>query len=316
VTSLASLRYHPSVNVFEARDLTLRYPGVLALDGLTLEVPHGAVGLLGQNGAGKSTLIKVLLGFLPPGSGSASVLGLDPRRDALAIRARVGYMPEIECLPLHLSAVDAVHLAARLSGLPHVDALQRTHRTLNYVGLQEERYRRLGSYSTGMKQKAKLAQAIVHHPKLLLLDEPTAGLDPRARDEMLALVRDLSRRQGIDVILSTHILPDVEQVCDHALILHRGRRVAQGPISSLLRTEERLYDVRVRGDREAFVKALRDRGVEPAPGSESGALRVTLDGGTHPLLEAAAASGIQLRRMARAQRTLEEAFLDLVAARP
>ncbi len=298
--------------VFEARSLSKQYGRVRALQDLTLSVPHGAVGLLGQNGAGKSTLIKILLGFVSPGSGSASVLDLDPARDAVAIRQRVGYMPEVESLPLHLSAVDAVYLAARLTGLPHVDALQRTHRVLNYVGLMEERYRRLGTYSTGMKQKAKLAQAIVHHPRLLLLDEPTTGLDPRARDEMLALIRDLSRKQGIDVILSTHILPDVESVCGHAVILHQGRLVRQGPLAELLGARGQDYLVRVKGDHDRFLASLRGRGLEGRPGAEPGAFGIRLVAGTKPVIEAAAESGVQLRALAPAHRSLEEVFLGLV----
>jgi ABC-2 type transport system ATP-binding protein len=289
---------------------------VRALDGLGLRVPRGATGLLGRNGAGKSTLLKILLGFQSPDAGTVSVLGLDPRRDALEVRRRVGYMPEVVSLPLLLSALDAVYLAARLSALPHVDALQRTHRVLNYVGLLEERYRRLGTYSTGMKQKAKLAQALVHDPKLLLLDEPTTGLDPRARAEMLDLIRDLSRRRGIDVLLSTHILPDVEQVCGHAAVVDQGRLVREGPIGDLLGDAEAGHEVRIRGDRDRFIAALRARGLEAAPGREGDEIRVRLPAGTKPVLEAAAECGAQLRRLAPAHRTLEEAFLGLVGAAP
>src|ERR1041384_169131 len=244
--------------VIDAQGLSKEYPRVKALTNLTVEFPGGAVGLLGPNGAGKSTLIKILLGFTPPTSGSVRVLGLDPRVDPLKIRQQVGYMPEVESFIPTMNAVDYVYLAARLTGLPSTDAMQRTHMVLNYVGLHEERYRRVASYSTGMKQKVKFAQAIVHHPKLLLLDEPTTGLDPRAREEMLLLIRDIAHGKGIDVILSTHILHDVEVVCDHVITLHRGRLVAQDARGKLTSSKKSSYDARLKGDRELFLRALRE----------------------------------------------------------
>jgi ABC-2 type transport system ATP-binding protein len=299
------------VGVIEVRDLAMQYPRVRALDGLSLDIPGGATGLLGPNGAGKSTLIKILLGFAAPTSGEARVLGLDPRRRALEIRQRIGYMPEVECFIPGLSAVDTVYLAARLSGLPHTDALQRTHTALNTVGLHEERYRRVDGYSTGMKQKAKFAQAIVHDPKLLLLDEPTTGLDPRARAEMLGLIRRISRGQGIDVVLSTHILPDVEAVCDRAVILHQGRLVAQDEIGRLTSVSDAAWDVRLKGDRNAFLAALRARGLDGAELEDDG-VRVLRGEGTAPILQAAVDSSVQLRRLVRSQTRLEDRFLKLV----
>jgi len=299
------------VGVIEAQGLTRDYPRVRALDGLTLDVPPGAVGLLGPNGAGKSTLIKILLGFVHPTAGSVRVLGLDPRRSPLEVRQKIGYMPEVESFIPSLSAVDYVYLAARLTGLPHTDSMQRTHRVLNYVGLHEERYRKLGAYSTGMKQKAKFAQAIVHHPRLLLLDEPTTGLDPRAREEMLLLIRDISHGKGIDVVLSTHILHDVEVVCDHVVILHRGRRVAQDAVGALVRGPDAAYEVRLKGDREAFLLALREEGVEGS-GDGPDAVRAAHGNGTAPILRAAVRSGVQIRRLVRAQATLEDRFAKLL----
>lgn len=300
------------MDVIEAEALVKDYGRTRALDGLTLRVPGGAVGLLGPNGAGKSTLLKILLGFLRPSSGTARVLGLDPTRRALEIRQQIGYMPEFESFIPGMNAVDAVYLAARLTGLPHTDAMQRTHLVLNYVGLHEERYRDVGSYSTGMKQKVKFAQAIVHHPRLLLMDEPTTGLDPRAREEMLDLIRDVARARGIHVLLSTHLLHDVEAVCDRAVILHRGRLVANDEIGRLLDGGEEAYDVRVKGDREAFLGALRRRGLEARPGEDEDALRVAGAKGTRPLLEAAAEAGVQLRGLGRARARLEERFAELV----
>ena len=300
------------MDVIETDALVKDYGRTRALDGLTLRVPGGAVGLLGPNGAGKSTLLKILLGFVRPTSGSARVLGLDPERRALEIRQQIGYMPEFESFIPGMNAVDAVYLAARLTGLPHTDAMQRTHMVLNYVGLHEERYRDVGSYSTGMKQKAKFAQAIVHHPRLLLLDEPTTGLDPRAREEMLDLIRDIARRRGIHVLLSTHLLHDVEAVCDRVVILHRGRPVANDEIGRLLEGGEEAYDVRVKGDREAFLRALRRRGLEARPEGDEDVLRVRGAPETRPLLEAAVEAGVQLRGLERTRARLEERFAEIV----
>ncbi len=299
------------MGVIEAEGLVKDYPRVRALDGLTLDVPAGAVGLLGPNGAGKSTLIKILLGFVHPSTGSVRVLGLDPRRDPLEVRQKIGYMPEVESFIPNLTAVDYVYLAARLTGLPHTDAMPRTHRVLNYVGLHEERYRRLGTYSTGMKQKAKFAQAIVHHPRLLLLDEPTTGLDPRAREEMLHLIRDISHGKGIDVVLSTHILHDVEVVCDHVVVLHRGRRVAQDAMGALVRGPDAAYEVRLKGDRLRFLACLREEGLEGAE-SDGDGVRVPHGQGTSAILRAALKAGVQVRRLVRVQATLEDQFAKLL----
>jgi ABC-2 type transport system ATP-binding protein len=300
--------------VIEARGVSKTYPRVQALTNLTLDIPGGAVGLLGPNGAGKSTLIKILLGFTPPTSGSVRVFGLDPSRTPLEIRQQVGYMPEVESHIPTVSAVEFVYLAARLTGLPHTDAMQRTHRVLNYVGLDDERYRKIGTYSTGMKQKVKFAQAIVHHPKLLLLDEPTTGLDPRAREEMLQLIRDIAHGKGIDVVLSTHILHDVEVVCDHVVIMHRGALVESGPIAHMLSTEEAAYEVRIKGDRAAFLASLKGEGLLGTPSEADGdTLRIVHRDGTAPILRAAVASGTQIRRLTRPQTTLEDRFSKILS---
>jgi ABC-2 type transport system ATP-binding protein len=301
------------MGVIEARNVSKKYPRVQALADLTLDIPGGAVGLLGPNGAGKSTLIKILLGFTPPSSGSVSVLGLDPAKTPLEIRQRVGYMPEVESHIPTVSAVEYVYLAARLTGLPHTDAMQRTHRVLNYVGLDDERYRQIGTYSTGMKQKVKFAQAIVHHPKLLLLDEPTTGLDPRAREDMLKLIRDIAHGKGIDVVLSTHILHDVEVVCDHVVVMHRGALVESGPIARMMSEEEAAYDVRIKGDRNAFLASLKTEGLEGTPSEDEDAVRVVLRDDTAPILRAAVASGIQIRRLSRPQTTLEDRFSKIIS---
>ncbi|MGW7514721.1 ABC transporter ATP-binding protein [Streptomyces sp. NPDC054796] len=203
--------------------LTKRYPRVTALDRLTVGVTPGVTGLVGANGAGKSTLIKILLGLSPATEGSATVLGLDVSREGLAIRERVGYMPEHDCLPPDVSATEFVVHMARMSGLPATAARERTADTLRHVGLYEERYRPMGGYSTGMKQRVKLAQALVHDPQLVLLDEPTNGLDPAGRDEMLGLIRRVHTDFGISVLVTSHLLGELERTCDDVVVIDGGK---------------------------------------------------------------------------------------------
>ncbi len=202
--------------------LTRTFGPITALSSLTVEMPGGVVGLVGANGAGKSTLIKVLLGLLPPSSGRAEVLGMDPVTQGLAIRQAVGYMPESDCLPPDVSATEFVVHMARMSGLPSDVARERTADTLRHVGLYEERYRSIGGYSTGMKQRVKLAQALVHDPKLVFLDEPTNGLDPAGRDEMLGLIQRVSTDFGISVVVTSHLLGELERISDHVVVIEGG----------------------------------------------------------------------------------------------
>ncbi len=212
--------------------LTKRYPGgVTALDALTLTLEPAIIGLVGANGAGKSTLLRILLGLLPPTSGGARVLGYDVRTEGTTLRRFVGYMPESDCLPPDATATDFVGQMARLSGLPAAAARERTAEVLRHVGLYEERYRPMGAYSTGMRQRVKLAQALVHDPRLLLLDEPTNGLDPAGRDEMLALVRRTGAEFGIAVIVASHLLGEIERVCDFLVAIDAGRLVRAAPLS-------------------------------------------------------------------------------------
>ncbi|MEO8207754.1 MAG: ABC transporter ATP-binding protein [Chloroflexota bacterium] len=218
--------------LIELHELTKRYPGgVVALDELTLDLEAGIIGLVGANGAGKSTLIKILLGLLAPTSGSAAVMGRDVVTRGLEIRQFVGYMPEHDCLPPDLSATDFVGHMARMSGLPADAARERTAEVLRHVGLYEERYRAIGGYSTGMRQRVKLAQALVHDPRLLLLDEPTNGLDPAGRDEMLALVRRTGTEFGIAVIVASHLLGEIERVSDFLVAIDAGRLLRAAPLA-------------------------------------------------------------------------------------
>jgi ABC-2 type transport system ATP-binding protein len=222
------------VQVVETVQLTKRYPRVTALDGLDLAIGSGVTGLVGANGAGKSTLIKILLGLLPATSGSARVLGHDVATHGGQIRALVGYMPEHECLPADVSASDFVVHMGQMSGLPHAAARERAADVLRHVGLAEERYRPMGGYSTGMKQRAKLAQALVHDPRLVLLDEPTNGLDPSSRDDMLELVRKIGAEFGIAVLVASHLLGELERVSDNVVILDAGRLLRSSATTDFL----------------------------------------------------------------------------------
>jgi ABC-2 type transport system ATP-binding protein len=242
--------------------VTVTYGTNRALRDVSAVFPKGAVGLLGPNGAGKSTLIKSLLGFIPPQSGKLQVLGLDVATRPLDVRARLGYMPENDGHIPGMNAVTFVAYCAQLAGLPRSDAMQRAHEVLFYVGLGEARYRNVETYSTGMKQRIKLAQALVHDPDLMFLDEPTNGMDPKGRDEMLDLVRDLAHNKGMSLILSSHLLPDVEYVCDYVIVLDKGSVAASGPIQELKGPAGRVYEVRVKGDRAPFVAALGAAGLE------------------------------------------------------
>ncbi|MER0481336.1 ABC transporter ATP-binding protein [Streptomyces sp. Edi2] len=211
------------VTVIVTESLSKRYPRVTALDRLSLDIAPGVTGLVGANGAGKSTLIKILLGLAPATEGTAQVLGLDVTKDGGTIRERVGYMPEHDCLPPDVSATEFVVHMARMSGLPPAAARERTADTLRHVGLYEERYRPIGGYSTGMKQRVKLAQALVHDPQLVFLDEPTNGLDPAGRDEMLGLIRRVHADFGISVLVTSHLLGELERTCDHVVVIDGGK---------------------------------------------------------------------------------------------
>src|SRR5689334_2872737 len=244
-------------------NVTVEFGRNRALNGVTAAFVPGAVGLLGPNGAGKSTMIKSLLGFIVPLQGQMRVLGLDVAVSPVEIRARIGYMPENDAHIPGLTAVQFVSYCGELAGLPRADATQRAHEVLYYVGLGEARYRNVETYSTGMKQRIKLAQALVHDPDLLFLDEPTNGMDPKGRDEMLELVRDLAHNKGVNLILSSHLLPDVEYTCDHVVVMDKGTIATAGPIQALKQPRGRVYELRVKAPSlQVFVERLAAAGLD------------------------------------------------------
>ena len=297
------------MTLISARELTKRYSSVVALDSLTVDLEPGIIGFVGANGAGKSTFIRILLGLLPPTSGSVSVLDMDIATNRLNVRSMVGYMPEHDCLPLDVSGADFVTHMGRISGLPFTAARERAAEMLRHVGLYEERYRLIGSYSTGMKQRVKLAQALVHDPRLLLLDEPTNGLDPAGREEMLALVERTGREFGIAVLVTSHLLGEIERVCDYLMAIDGGRLRYAGPVSRFTEKTERLL-LELDGDIPQFAAALRDRGLEVEGNGHE--LRVGVrDESTYDLVRDLAADlEAPIARMEITRHRLEELFRD------
>lgn len=303
----------------ETSALGKRYGDVLALDNVSLTVPRAAVGLLGPNGAGKSTLLKILLGLIRPTSGDARVLGRDAVRDSRQLRMRVGYMPETEALPEGATAADFVAHMAEMSGLPRRAARQRAADVLYQVGLDEERYRLIKGFSTGMRQRVKLAQAIVHDPELVFLDEPTNGLDPTGREEMLRLIDRIHRQLGILVVLSSHILDDVERVCDYVVVLDGGQVVASQPLHVPDDATADLH-VRVDGDSSAFLRVLARSGIEARQAGIEFArdeLVIHRDGDRtfDAIRDASVETGAPLRLLRPATRSLEDLYVDSVGAR-
>jgi ABC-2 type transport system ATP-binding protein len=295
--------------ILELRGVTKDYGRFRALDDVTVSVQPGAIGLLGPNGAGKSTLIKALLGLVKLSGGTAKVLGLDTATSSRRIREVVGYMPEDDCAIAGLLGARAVALAGELAGLPALTSLRRAHEILDYVGLAEERYREIQTYSTGMRQKVKLAQALIQSPQLLFLDEPTNGLDPLGRERMLRLIRNLAQKKGVSVVLSTHILSDVEACCDAVLILARGKVLVYDRIDRLQQPVDPSCRVRFDGDAEMLQRALVRAGCHCAPAGTD-ELLVSGEGDLGTLtLAAARESGAVVRQIVASHNSLEDIFL-------
>jgi ABC-2 type transport system ATP-binding protein len=304
--------------VVQLDGVTVIYGKNRALKNVTARFAGGAVGLLGPNGAGKSTMLKALLGFVKPAEGRMSVLGMDVAERPMDIRARIGYMPESDAQIPGMNAVSFVGYCGQLAGLPAVDAMQRAHEVLYYVGLGEARYRNVETYSTGMKQRIKLAQALVHDPDLLFLDEPTNGMDPKGRDEMLELIRDLGHNKNVNLILSSHLLPDVEYTCDHVVVMDKAQVAAQGPIAELKGPAGRVFELRIKGDLPAFVERLHHAGME-CHSTDDDVMRVfvpaRLPGGgsdQQAIFAVAAQHGVQVRHLRPSIPTLEDVFAKAI----
>ena len=301
---LEEIKTHPVV----VKGLTKVYnQQVVALSDLTVSFPKGAVGLLGPNGSGKSTLIKILLKLVTPTNGDAWVLGKNIKYKHLEIHRDVGYVPENDCLPLKLNAVEVCKLFGIASGLSPSDALQRAHEVLDYVGIDESRYREINSYSTGMKQRVKLAQALIHDPPLLLIDEPTNGLDPSGREEMIKLLNEL-KRVGKNLIISSHILPDIEETCDNVVIIHNGQLVIADSLEDVLRGAMTRLLISTENNQH-FVKLLQERNIKILSWDTESIIIDSSGLDINQLFKIAADNDIGIRKVFRPKKSLEEFFL-------
>jgi len=300
--------------IIQLDGLNVNLSGRPILKDLRVKLSGRTIGLLGPNGAGKSTLIQTLLGFYPSSAGSATVFGHDIAREQRTIRTLAGYMPENDAFVANMSAVSFIRMMAELSGLPPAAALERAHEVLFYVGLGEARYRMLGTYSLGMKQLAKLAQAIVHGPKLLVLDEPTNGLDPPARQRMMRLVREMRDSGEMHLLVCSHLLRDIEETCEEVLILKEGRIVHYSNLEEERRANLRFVEIETRGEQNGFVDALTALGCECVP-TGLGRLKMTLPAEfeMREIYRLAAERDLQLRRVNFRRDTLEDIFLKAMA---
>ena len=290
--------------------LTKRYPGeVTALAGLTVDIHPGITGLVGANGAGKSTLIKILLGLLPPTSGRAVVLGHNVAASGERIRTLTGYMPEHDCLPPDVTGTELVTHLGRMSGLPATAAKERAADSLRHVGMYEERYRQTGTYSTGMKQRVKLAQALVGDPRLLLLDEPTIGLDPAGRRSMLDLISRIGAEFGISIVVSSHLLGEIEQICDHLVVIDGGRLLRSDAMTSFTQVSQVLV-IEVDEGIAALQAELATRGLEPRRSGRGLLVRIDGDATYDRVRDAVADLGLPLNRLEQQRRRVEELFRD------
>src|SRR5271165_4849855 len=294
--------------VIETTALTKVYPGdVTALDGLTVSVGPGVTGLVGANGAGKSTLIKILLGLIPPTKGQAKVLGHDCETKGETIRTLLGYMPEHDCLPPDVTATEFVTHLGRMSGLPPTVAKERAAESLRHVGLHEERYRQIGTYSTGMKQRVKLAQALVGDPRLLLLDEPTNGLDPAGRTSMLELIAKIGAEFGISILVASHLLGEIEQICDGLVAVDGGRLLRADSMSSVTQASAALL-VEVDEGIEQLRAELAARGLSPVPYQRGLLVQLAGDETYDAVRDAVADLGLPLSRLEQRRHRIEELF--------
>jgi ABC-2 type transport system ATP-binding protein len=303
------------MSLIELQHLNRWYGTQQALRDVSLTLEPGRIGLLGPNGAGKSTLLKILMGLLPPSSGGGAVLGHDLLRAGTDLRRAIGYMSEADSLIPGLRGAEYVALAGELYGMPRRQALRRAHEVLSYLDLEDARYRRLEEYSTGMKQRLKLGQALVHDPQVLLLDEPTTGLDPAGRDAMLRLLLDLGKDHGKSLLLSTHLLGDVERVCETVVILHQGQVLRQGQVAELRTRRHDRYRLQIQGNPKAYVEELRLEGARVVDDNGRGELRVAVPPGwaTRAFFALADNHGVLLRGLQRDDEELEELFHRVIS---
>jgi|TARA_X000001036_G_scaffold99357_1_gene92436 ABC-2 type transport system ATP-binding protein len=295
--------------VIETRNLRKMYGPHLALDDVNVQIPKGAIGILGPNGAGKSTLFKCLLGLITTTSGNGSVLGYDIKTDGDIIRARIGYMPEYDSLDPDLTAIDQVRYAGELLGMNPASAMQRSHEVLEYVGLRDQRYRKIESFSTGMKQATKLACAIVHDPEILICDEPTNGLDQRSREFMLNTLRRTVDEGGGTVLMSSHVMDDVQQVCDRVVMIHKGQVVVNRPIADLADQIEREVEAVIWGGASQMEQALLADGLKVRRMGR--VMRVTIDDEStiNRIIQIAYKANVQIRELHEYEPDLEDIFL-------
>jgi ABC-2 type transport system ATP-binding protein len=303
------------MSLIELQHLNRWYGTQQALRDVSLTLEPGRIGLLGPNGAGKSTLLKILMGLLPPSSGDGKVLGHDLLRAGSDLRRAIGYMSEADSLIPGLRGAEYVALAGELYGMPRRQALRRAHEVLSYLDLEDARYRRLEEYSTGMKQRLKLGQALVHDPQVLLLDEPTTGLDPAGRDAMLRLLLDLGKDHGKSLLVSTHLLGDVERVCETVVILHQGQVLRQGQVAELRTRRHDRYRLQIQGNPKAYVEELRLEGARVMDDNGRGELRVAVPPGwaTRAFFALADNHGVLLRGLQRDDEELEELFHRVIS---
>ena len=295
----------------ELNGLSFSYGRQKAVDDVSLTTSKGIYGLLGPNGAGKTTLMKLILGFLKAGSGTGRVLGYRIDENNRELREKVGYMSESDSLIPGMDAVDFTSYLGRLSGMPKQEAIKRAHEVLYYVGLEEARYRKIETYSSGMMQRLKLASSIVHDPVLLFLDEPTSGMDPGSRKEMIELINDISRKGTMSIIISSHILTDIESTCEDVIIMDKGKIIANEKISLIAAKEVDIFELKIGGNREGFLKKVNKFKYEEV---EKGIIRMQLpsDFSTKAIFDAALAAGTSIRHFLKRRSTLEDTFMNAI----
>ena len=302
------------MSLISLEKVSVRYGHFLALDNVSCEIDSGAVGILGPNGAGKSTLMKTLLGFNRASEGTVKLFDKSMPKNALPVRQQIGYMPERDASSPRISAVSFLTYLGQLSGMQRVDAMERTHEVLNYVGVGENRYRKMEMYSTGMLQRLKLAQALLHDPRLILLDEPTNGLDPEGRIEILDLIKEIAEKRDICILLSSHLLPDVQHVCDRVIMIKDGRIARDGSMAEMTAAQEKTYEVRLYDNKNAFLAALDQRGFAWKQDEQSH-LHISCPDTATPdtLFEVAKEHNTHIRHFQPARSSLAETFMDAMA---